>query len=603
MSGNAVDIHPAEDNPVDAEEIRVQIPAAEPLISGAVKSTTTSTTTPASPPKTTFGAGGMVARPGETGGGGSLRPIGARQRDANAGGDTISIPISGGNVPNTGNNPKSASLAPVNARRSGSQAELVKKADGTLKVERRTSGLDVMVAVQKRMSDGAMPTPFNLLPQAKTDKKEIILSAEHALEKTGGKGAGGSYTEHMFPLEEVAQKFQTHIDVDKPTSSKGLTSAKAAELLALYGPNALTPPPEMPHWLLFLLQFTNLLMILLQVTAIACFAIYGAQPANPQNLYIAVLLYLVVIATCTETYHQESKAGALLEKFRALVPEAAAVIRDGQLKPVPAAELVIGDIIKLKSGDKIPADCRIIYNSSMKSDQSMITGESEPIEVSVKALDPNALEARNIIFNGALCVDGEALCVVIRTGDATLIGNMVELTSDVGGSQSTLKADIQYFVYFLTTFALFQSATVFVIGCAVQKINPVTVFINGFIVIMIGNVPQGLPTTVTACLFIVADRMGKRNVFVKKLDIIETLGIQQLRHNNFLPFVTYYYPRVIIIHLLPPITLTNSNSCYYNYPPIISSYSNSCYYPPIASYHQVPAMSFALTRPAHLHRT
>ena len=529
MSGHAADIHPAEDNPVDAEEIRVQIPATEPLITGAVKSTTTSTTNPTSsptatsPPKATFGSGGMATRPGETGGGGSLRPVGARQRDANTDG-TISIPISGGNVPSNAANAKSASLAPVNARRSGSQAELVKKADGTLKVERRTSGLDVMVAVQRRMSDGAMPTPFNLLPQTK-DKKDIILSAEHALEKTGGKGAAGSYTEHMFPLEELAQKFQTHIDFDKPTNSRGLTSAKATELLALYGPNALTPPPEMPHWLLFLLQFTNLLMILLQVTAIACFAIYGAQPSNPQNLYIAVLLYLVVIATCTETYHQESKAGALLEKFRALVPEAAAVIRDGQLKPVPAAELVIGDIIKLKSGDKIPADCRIIYNSSMKSDQSMITGESEPVEVSVKALDPNALEARNIIFNGALCVDGEALCVVIRTGDATLIGTMVELTADVGGSQSTLKADIQYFVYFLTSFALFQSATVFVIGCAVQKINPVTVFINGFIVIMIGNVPQGLPTTVTACLFIVADRMGKRNVFVKKLDIIETLGI------------------------------------------------------------------------------
>ena len=113
--------------------------------------------------------------------------------------------------------------------------------------------------------------------------------------------------------------------------------------------------------------------------------------------------------------------------------------------------------------------------------------------------------------------------MAIRTGDATLIGGMVELTGDVGKAESTLKADITYFVKILTIFALFQAAIVFIVGCS-RGISPVNVFVNGFIVIMIGNVPQGLPSTVTACLFIIADRMGKQNVFVKKLDIIETLG-------------------------------------------------------------------------------
>jgi sodium/potassium-transporting ATPase subunit alpha len=419
------------------------------------------------------------------------------------------------------------SMTPLNARRSGSQAALVKKADGSLQVERRTSGMaEIMTAVQKRMSDGAMPTVMNMTPAAAPGKKakDIKISAEHALEKTGGKGASGSYTEHMFPLDELANKFQTHVDASKAKESRGLTSTKAAELLAIHGPNVLTPPPSIPLWLLFLLQFTNLLMVLLQITAIACLAIYGVQPNNPVNLYIGVLLYFVIIATCTETFHQESKAGALLDKFRALVPDEATVVRDGEQKKVPAQDLVIGDIIKLKSGDKIPADCRVIYNSGTKSDQSMITGESEPVEVGVNAADPNALEARNIIFNGALVVDGECLAVVIRSGDATLIGSMVELTGDSGGTQSTLKADIQYFVTFLTGFALVQAAVVFIVGCVAHGLSPINVFINGFIVIMIGNVPQGLPTTVTACLFIVADRMGKRNVFVKKLDIIETLG-------------------------------------------------------------------------------
>jgi hypothetical protein len=90
---------------------------------------------------------------------------------------------------------------------------------------------------------------------------------------------------------------------------------------------------------------------------------------------------------------------------------------------------------------------------------------NSPTNRSCNSADPNALEARNIIFNGALVVDGECLAVVIRSGDATLIGSMVELTGDSGGTQSTLKADIQYFVTFLTGFALVQAAVVFIVGC------------------------------------------------------------------------------------------------------------------------------------------
>jgi len=153
----------------------------------------------------------------------------------------------------------------------------------------------------------------------------------------------------------------------------------------------------------------------------------------------------------------------------------------------------------------------------------MITGESEPVDSCVVAADPNALEARNIIFNGSLVVDGGCLAIAIRTGDATLIGTMVELTGDVGKSASTLKNDIDYFVKIVAVFGLIQAATVFIVGLS-QGYDPIQVFINGFVTILIGNVPQGLPSTVTACLFIVADTMGKANVFVKKLDVIETLG-------------------------------------------------------------------------------
>jgi P-type E1-E2 ATPase len=88
--------------------------------------------------------------------------------------------------------------------------------------------------------------------------------------------------------------------------------------------------------------------------------------SNYTNLYIAVLLYIVVVLTCYETFSQEAKSDSLMEKFRAMVPEQASVTRDGVMKSCSATEIVIGDIIRLKSGDKIPADCRVIYNSGMK---------------------------------------------------------------------------------------------------------------------------------------------------------------------------------------------------------------------------------------------
>ena len=121
-----------------------------------------------------------------------------------------------------------------------------------------------------------------------------------------------------------------------------------------------------------------------------------------------------------------------------MVPEEASVIRDGQQKSIQSSDIVPGDLIRLKTGDKVPADCRIIYNQEMKVDQSMITGESNPVKVRVEAADPNILEAKNVVFNGSLVVDGAAIALSIRTGDATLIGGMVELTGAVDKGQSTL---------------------------------------------------------------------------------------------------------------------------------------------------------------------
>eukprot|EP01039_Chlorochromonas_danica_P011218 gene11218-12512_t len=408
--------------------------------------------------------------------------------------------------------------AHVNARRSGSASVLVTNEKGEVTVERKTT--DLGIAVRKRLSASSIPSIIPVLPR---EPSAPLINAEDALERTGGKGAAGAYSEHMYPLEVIAEKFHTAIDFHAIEKSPGLTSDMAEKLLKEYGPNVLTPPPKVPLWLLFLMQFASALMVLLEITALLCIILYIVSPSVQDNLYLGVLLFAVVIVTCYETYSQEAKSDSLMEQFRAMVPEAAMVIRDGAMKSVDTSELVLGDIIRVKAGDKVPADCRVILCESLKVDQSMITGEAEPVDSQVIAADPHALEAKNIIFNGSLAVDGACYAVVIRTGDATLIGTMVELTGDADKAMSTLKADIEYFVKLLAIFALCQAATVFIVGLS-RGLDPIQVFINGFVVIMVGNVPQGLPTTITACLYIIAERMRAQNVFVKKLDIIETLG-------------------------------------------------------------------------------
>ena len=210
-----------------------------------------------------------------------------------------------------GNNVNRTSLRQIAARSSGSQTNLVMRPDGQIQIERRSSSAgDIVIAARKRVSQTTLPSVLDFIPSAQSAAEyEPMLGAENVLERTGGKGAGGAFTEHMFQLDVLASKYSTHIDPDDVPSSKGLTVEKAEEFLKLYGPNVLTPPPKIPHWLLFLLQFTNLLMVLLQVTGLACIIIYIVTPSAPVNLYIGVLLYFVVIATCYETYHQESQSG------------------------------------------------------------------------------------------------------------------------------------------------------------------------------------------------------------------------------------------------------------------------------------------------------
>ena len=344
-----------------------------------------------------------------------------------------------------------------------------------------------------------------------------------------------SYTEHYKSLAELAQSFpNSGICVDPAGAtlqSRGLTPNEAELRLAADGPNLLTPPKRPSVLVMLFKQFLDPFLILLLLAAILALATYAVDGTNT-NIYVAVALALVILITALTSFHQERKTSQVLSLYSSLLPPSCLAIRDGIECPVPATSLVTGDVVRVNGGDRIPADLRIIYSQNAKIELSTLTGESEPVACSAVPDDAsnkvNAVNSRCLAFNGSHCVEGSLLGIVIRTGDHTYIGNIARLSS--GDKKETLmQTELKRFVKFIAILAIGMACAAFSIGTARTKgTDVVGMFIYGFLVVIVANVPQGLPATVTSLLTITASRMASRNILVKRLDSIETLGSASL---------------------------------------------------------------------------
>eukprot|EP00066_Takifugu_rubripes_P015008 XP_011604274.1 PREDICTED: sodium/potassium-transporting ATPase subunit alpha-3 isoform X2 [Takifugu rubripes] len=327
-------------------------------------------------------------------------------------------------------------------------------------------------------------------------------------------------TEHKMSVEEVCRKFQTDI-------VQGLTNARAAEFLLRDGPNALTPPPTTPEWVKFCRQLFGGFSILLWIGAILCFLAYAIQAATEDdpagdNLYLGIVLTAVVIITGCFSYFQEAKSSKIMESFKNMVPQQALVIREGEKVQINAEEVVAGDLIEVKGGDRIPADIRVVSAHGCKVDNSSLTGESEPQSRSPDCTHDNPLETRNVAFFSTNCVEGTARGIVICTGDRTVMGRIATLTSGLETGKTPIAKEIEHFIHIITGVAVFLGVTFFVLALILgYSWLEAVIFLIGIIV---ANVPEGLLATVTVCLTLTAKRMAKKNCLVKNLEAVETLG-------------------------------------------------------------------------------
>uniref|UniRef100_A0A803JH68 Sodium/potassium-transporting ATPase subunit alpha n=1 Tax=Xenopus tropicalis TaxID=8364 RepID=A0A803JH68_XENTR len=311
-------------------------------------------------------------------------------------------------------------------------------------------------------------------------------------------------------------------------SIQGMKATFAAEILIRDGPNELKPPKGTPEYVKFARQLAGGLQCLMWVAAVICLIAFGIECAqgdltSADNLYLAITLIAVVVVTGCFGYYQEFKSTNIIASFKNLVPQQATVLRDGEKFQINANQLVVGDLVEIKGGDRVPADIRIITSQGCKVDNSSLTGESEPQTRSPEYTHESPLETRNIAFFSTMCLEGTATGVIINTGDRTIIGRIASLASGVGNEKTPIAIEIEHFVDIIAGLAIFFGATFFVVAMVIgYPFLRAMVFFMAIVVAYVPEVPS--LNIVTVCLSLTAKRLARKNCVVKNLEAVETLG-------------------------------------------------------------------------------
>jgi len=315
---------------------------------------------------------------------------------------------------------------------------------------------------------------------------------------------------HALSPEQAAAELETNPKL-------GLSEAELAARISRFGPNRLPPPKRPSAWFRFLLQFHNVLIYVLLVSAAGAFFLADWVDAG-------VILGVVVI-NAVIGFIQEDKAEDALAAIRDLLSPSATVRRDGKQAEVAAESLVPGDIVILQSGDKVPADLRLAETRNLNIDEAPLTGESAPVEKSAAAVAAKAVLADHtcMAYSGTLVTSGRGLGFVVRTGEKTELGRISSMLSEVKAPDTPLQRQLAAFGHWLTVVILAMSAGMFLFGWLVRGSawNEMFMAVVG---IAVAAVPEGMPVIVTITLAVGVQRMARRNAIIRQLPAVEALG-------------------------------------------------------------------------------
>ncbi len=304
----------------------------------------------------------------------------------------------------------------------------------------------------------------------------------------------------------------------------GLTEDEAQRRLQKYGENRLKGKKKKSLAVKFLEQFRDAMVLILLGAAAVSFAV-ALSEHNSAAFFEPLLILLIVAVNAVMGVVQENRAERSLEALMGMAAPHARVVRDGQERMADAACLVPGDVIRLEAGDFIPADARLLVSSSLKAEESALTGESLPAEKDAEALlkEDAALGDRvNCIYSGCSVVYGTASALVIRTGMDTEMGKIAGMLDSESDMQTPLQARLAQLGKYLGALALVICGVIFVMGI-LEEMPVLEIFMTA-VSLAVSAIPEGLPVIVTIVLSIGVERMAKRNAIVKRLPAVETLG-------------------------------------------------------------------------------
>ncbi len=324
--------------------------------------------------------------------------------------------------------------------------------------------------------------------------------------------------------------------------SAGLSSERAAERLAQYGPNKLKEAEKPGFWKRFLTQLKDpMLLILLAAAGVSALtgAIAGESEWAETIIILAVVLLNAVLGVL-----QESKAEAAIEALQTMTAATCKVLRDGKMAVLHSDELVPGDVVLLEAGDAVPADGRIIESASLKIEEAALTGESVPVNKMLDVLGAAQKQAdvplgdrKNMCYMGSTVVYGRGKAVITATGMSTEMGKIAGVLSNTKDEQTPLQRKLDELGRLLSKMVLGICVFIFAFnlfmarGELTASGHALEVVLKTFMVavsLAVAAIPEGLATVVTVVLSIGVTKMSRENAVIRRLTAVETLGCTQV---------------------------------------------------------------------------
>ncbi|HPG32002.1 MAG TPA: HAD-IC family P-type ATPase, partial [bacterium] len=314
---------------------------------------------------------------------------------------------------------------------------------------------------------------------------------------------------HNLDIEEIYAKFNS--------SSNGLDDISVETQTEKFGKNILIEKKRKHPVVLFLNQFTDFLIIILIISAVISAVIGELNDSLP--------IVIIVVINAIIGFIQEYRAEKAMEALKKMATPSCAAIRNGTHTNISAEDLVPGDIVVLEAGNIAPADIRIIESFNLKSNESALTGESEEILKFSKKINETDIplgDRKNMIYAGSAVTYGRGTGIVVNTGMNTELGKIASMIQSGDEIKTPLQIRLTSFGKKLSV-AIFVICIVFFIAGAVRGENLKDMFLTA-VSLAVAAIPEALPAVITISLALGAKQLVKKNVLIRKLSAVETLG-------------------------------------------------------------------------------